>query len=301
MALRDQGKVYIEVGVNEVASKATNPNIPYGPDEVTSDIVAVAEAGATVVHFHARDNEGVQAWTDDEMCRRILADVAKESDIVTYPSYVHSMEHIWALAERPPEGTRLQFTPFDPAQHVGRRTLWDSEKNAFGKIDMGPNDPVQAGEAYPPELDRIAEYGLVPNIAAFNASDMRWIAFATQQGLLKQPLNLKLFFSDRWVHMSESDPDVIDFLISRLPEGTEYEAIVVPYAMTSPERCEQLWDRALDKGLGIRVGLGDSSMAFPNATNREMVERAVERIQKRGLEPASTADLLASIGQTSAV
>ena len=47
-------------------------------------------------------------------------------------------------------------------------------------------------------VDRFAELGLVPNIAVFNAADMRWVALAARIGILRQPLNIKLFFSDRW-------------------------------------------------------------------------------------------------------
>jgi uncharacterized protein (DUF849 family) len=150
-------------------------------------------------------------------------------------------------------------------------------------------------------LDRFAELGLVPNIAVFNAADMRWVALAARVGVLRQPVNIKLFFSDRWVSNNDPDPDVIDFLLSRIPEGIDHETVVVPYAMSSVERSEQLWERALDRGLGIRVGVGDCPWAFPTATNAEMVDRAVEMITRKGLTPATQADLRARVGAPAAV
>ncbi|WP_433598217.1 3-keto-5-aminohexanoate cleavage protein [Nocardia sp. CA-135953] len=295
MSLHDDGKVYLEVGVNEVVSKQDNPNVPYGADEVAPDVVSVIRAGATAVHFHARYDDGRQAWTDDEVSRRVLSAAAREVDVLAYPSYHGSLEHIWALAERPPAGTRLLLTPFDPVQHV-KRVLWLEEENRFGVVSFGPDDPNNSRPPYPPELDRFRELGLIPNIAVFNAADMRWVALAARIGILSQPLNIKLFFSDRWVSNNDPDPDVIDFLLSRIPAGIEHETVVVPYAMSSAERAEKLWERALDRGLGIRVGIGDCPWAFPTATNTEMVERAVELIQARGLEPATAADLRARCG-----
>ena len=48
-------KLMIEAAINELASKEQNPNVPYGPEEVARDAIACAKAGATIVHFHARD------------------------------------------------------------------------------------------------------------------------------------------------------------------------------------------------------------------------------------------------------
>lgn len=294
-SFRNQGKVYLEVGVNEVVSKEDNPNVPYGAEEVARDVVECIRHGATVVHFHARYHDGIQAWADDEVSRTVLGAAAEEVDPLAYPSYHGSLEHIWALAERPPAGTRLLLTPFDPVQHV-KRVLWLEDEGRFGVISFGPDDPNNSRPPYPPELDRFADLGLVPNIAVFNAADMRWVTLAARIGILRQPLNIKLFFSDRWVSNNDPDPDVIDFLLSRIPADVDHETVVVPYAMNSIERCEALWERALDRGLGIRVGIGDCPWAFPTATNAELVDRAVDLITRRGLSPATQADLRERVG-----
>ena len=47
-------KMMIEAAINELASKNHNPNVPYGPEEIAKDALACIEAGATIVHFHAR-------------------------------------------------------------------------------------------------------------------------------------------------------------------------------------------------------------------------------------------------------
>ena len=45
----------IEVGLNEGARKQRNPNVPYSPEEIAADFIASAAAGASIIHFHARD------------------------------------------------------------------------------------------------------------------------------------------------------------------------------------------------------------------------------------------------------
>ena len=48
-------KLIIEAAINEQAPKSDNPNVPYTVDEVVAEAIACADAGAAIVHFHARD------------------------------------------------------------------------------------------------------------------------------------------------------------------------------------------------------------------------------------------------------
>ena len=51
-------KLIIEVRMNEGARKDANPHVPYTPGEIVADALACAEAGAAIVHFHARRADG---------------------------------------------------------------------------------------------------------------------------------------------------------------------------------------------------------------------------------------------------
>lgn len=289
MSFRDEGKVYLEVGVNEDASKDENPNVPYGAEETARNMVECIQHGATAVQFHARYDDGRQAWVDHEVSRTILETAARDVDLLAYPGYAGSLDHIWSLAERPPAGTEPLFAPFDPAQHV-KRVLWLEDENQFKAADLAPGTSNGSHPSYPPELDRFTKLGLVPSIAVFNAVDLRWVVLAARIGILRQPLNIKLYFSDRWVSHNDPDPDVLDFLVSRIPKWIDHEIVVVPYAMSSAERRQELWEHALKRGLGIRVGVGDCPSIFRTVPNAQAVERAVNLITKQGLTPVTQDD-----------
>lgn len=293
MALRDSGRVVVEVGVNEVAFRDDACHIPYTPAEVAPDLAACGRAGVTLGHFHARYGDGRQAWLDTDITAEVLDRVRAELDLLSYPSYHRSLDLVWELAA----AGRLEIAPFDPVQHV-RRVLWQEESNDFGVVTFGPDDPERDRPPYPPELDRFTELGVVPNIAIFSVTDLRWVLLAARAGLFRQPLNLKMFFSDRWVSNNEPDPAILDFLLSRIPADIDHETVVAPYAMSSTERCEALWDAALERGLGVRTGLGDTPLLFPDATNPELAERLIVRVRKHGLEPATTAEFRARCGLT---
>ena len=79
-------KLIIEARVNEFMMREEgNPNVPYTPHEIAADAVKCREAGAAILHFHARRPDGApdhDAETYAETVGRILA----ASDILVHPT-----------------------------------------------------------------------------------------------------------------------------------------------------------------------------------------------------------------------
>ena len=50
-------KLIIDARLNEYTFREPNPNIPYAPEEIAADAAACVEAGASIVHYHAREPE----------------------------------------------------------------------------------------------------------------------------------------------------------------------------------------------------------------------------------------------------
>ena len=67
MGLFDEGKVVIRVGVNEMQPKSINPRVRYGPEEVAAEAIECARAGAAIIHFHSRTDDGAQRSTTTAM------------------------------------------------------------------------------------------------------------------------------------------------------------------------------------------------------------------------------------------
>ncbi|MFN0154346.1 MAG: 3-keto-5-aminohexanoate cleavage protein [Gaiella sp.] len=59
-----------------------SPHLPVTPEEIASEAVAAAEAGAAIVHLHARDPETGEPKQDTELFRRFLPTIAAQSDVV---------------------------------------------------------------------------------------------------------------------------------------------------------------------------------------------------------------------------
>ena len=115
MALADDA-VIIEVGLNEGAGRGINPHVPIGPDEVAADALRCRDAGATMVHWHARDPQSEdQRLGDTDLYAAALAPM-REAGLLGYPSYPvdgvlprNRLDHVWALHER----VGLELAPID--------------------------------------------------------------------------------------------------------------------------------------------------------------------------------------------
>jgi 3-keto-5-aminohexanoate cleavage enzyme len=75
-------KVIITVALNgSVPTKEMNPHVPLTPDELTQAAVRCREAGASIVHVHARDAQG-QPTLAAEVFAQIHAAICAESDVI---------------------------------------------------------------------------------------------------------------------------------------------------------------------------------------------------------------------------
>jgi uncharacterized protein (DUF849 family) len=293
MTLADDGRIIIEVGLNESASKQDNAHVGYGPEEVAADAAACAAAGAALGHFHARLDDGTQCWSGADIYRRAMALTAKLSDIVLYPSYFGDHSHIWSLCNDPPAGAPLSIASFDVAQEVTRPVMWDAHANTFRE----PPFEVAGEQRGPSDLvDRFRDLGLCVTVGAFDVGQLRWAVLAVQSGYLPTPCHVKVFLFDQLVTGPFADEAGLDAYLSQVPPGLDIELTVVPYTMRSPERTETLLRAALARGCHIRVGIGDNPTAYPGSRNAELVARAAELVRDAGYEPASPTDVRTRLG-----
>lgn len=80
-------KVIIEAAINgAVAKKTLNPNIAYSPQEIADDAIATCEAGAALVHFHARDPQtGKFVFEHGELYAEVYRHARAKSKVMIWP------------------------------------------------------------------------------------------------------------------------------------------------------------------------------------------------------------------------
>ena len=302
-------KLIIEVGLNEGALRADAPSVPYSPKEIADDIVACAEEGAAIVHFHARDPvTGANRLDDLDAYREAMADVrARGCDVLmyptypTYPPYVRDVEqrfhHVLALADDPV--LAMEIGPLD----MGSFNLIQFTGGEFSEMSYLQLEYSVYENPFSHLRRMLAEYGrraMIPSLAVFEPGHLRTAAAFLAPGLGSGPrATLKLFLSEQWLHGPLPDRQGLAayvHMLEALKLADAVEWFCVPYAMTSEETVDDLLEATVDAGGHVRVGIGDNPVAAGGRTNPELVSRAAELGHRYGREPASPTDVRSRCG-----
>jgi uncharacterized protein (DUF849 family) len=285
--------VLIEVGLNEATTRAQNPNVAYSPAECAKDAARCRDAGAAIVHWHARDpGSGDQRLGDAALSGEALA-AMRAADVLAYPSYPvdipveQRLDHVWALREQ----HGLAIAPVD----IGSVSvvIWDERSHDLVGIDASrARGVVDNPIAFTVDaLERARTLGMVASLGAFDVGFTRTMVLLHESGRLASPVFLKIFLSGAWAVGPFPSEEAIDFHLRQIPDGIDVEWVVVPYSLADAALIERLSRHALARGGGIRVGIGDNPSAYPDATNATLVEQAVDWCADAGRPVASTSDV----------
>jgi uncharacterized protein (DUF849 family) len=291
--------VIVEVGLNEAVDRAQHPHVPYSPRECADDARRCADAGAAVVHWHAREPvTGAARFGDAALYGEALAHLrAARTDVLAYPTYpvdgdpAGRLEHCWQLAL----DAGLEVVPVD----VGSVSvvLWDATSHDFLAVDALRAHGV-VDNPLPFVLDaigRAGDLGMLVSLGCFDVGFSRLVALLAESGRLRPPLFVKFFLSGAWTVGPEPSEAAIDLHVRQLG-GLDAEWVVVPYTLADPALVERLARHALDRGGGIRVGVGDNPVAAGDLTNAQLVDRAVAWAADAGRPVATAADVRARFG-----
>lgn len=89
-----------------IHTPSMSPHLPVTPEEIAASAIEAAEAGASVVHLHARDPETGRPTQDPEIYSRFLPVIAEASDVVI--NITTGGSPILTLEERLAPATRFQ-------------------------------------------------------------------------------------------------------------------------------------------------------------------------------------------------
>ncbi len=295
----ERDAVVIEVGLNEAAMREQNPNVAYTPRECATDALQCVDAGASVVHWHARDPlTGEQRLGDARLYGEAI-DAMGASDIIAYPTYPidtltldERLAHVWVLHER----HGLEIAPID----IGSVSIvvWDAQARDLVGSEMLRDRGVIANPLTftLDALERAYALDMTPSLGAFDVGFTRTMVLLWEAGRLRSPVFLKIFVSGSWAVGPFPTEEAIDFHLRQIPDDLDVEWVVVPYSLDDPALVERLCRHALERGGGIRVGIGDNPAAFPRASNHELVELAGRWCQDAGRPVATSGDVRRRFG-----
>jgi len=265
--LADEPVVVTAALTGGIHGKEANPNLPETPEEIGKAAGEVEAAGASVVHVHARTDNGERAFSTerfqaiDEAIRRYTDDVIVQHTTGATQAPTEN-RHLSLRTDPPPEMASLDMGPLNRYERL-------TSENTLATIDA--------------LYDEMADRGIKPELEVFNDGHLNEVHGLLDRRDLAEPVYATLIFGPGTL----TRPRPGNFLnaVDNLPEGALFNTLgfgrhQLPFATMG-----------ILFGGNVRVGLEDNVYYRQGElaeSNAQLVERVVRVAGELGREVADT-------------
>jgi 3-keto-5-aminohexanoate cleavage enzyme len=251
-----------------IPTKADNPNLPVTAAEIAADILRCHNAGATVFHIHARDENGLPTWKKEIYQQIITATRELIPNAIICGS---TSGRLWSDFEWRAEvlDTDIQLASLTP-----------------GSFNFPTGPSVNSPEAIKELARKMKDKGIKPEIEIFDRGMLDYSHYLIERGILPWPPYYNFFLGSLGTLAAE--PQHLTALTTGLGPDTLWSATGVG-RFQFRVNC---W--AIAMGGHVRVGLEDSIWMDQNkkdpASKVRQVERVVRVSRAMGREPTTPAE-----------
>lgn len=266
-----------------LASRRQCPGIPYTPVEIADEARRAFDAGASVVHIHARNEDGSPTFSP-----AVFAEIKKEVRarcpvLLNFSTGTISddvSEQCAYVSESRPEIAALNMGTMNYSKYSRARKQFDFDMifpNTYGKIEK--------------LLSAMNEAGVKPELECFDTGHTHGVWPLVDMGLLRPPLQFSFI-----VNVLGGVPGHVESLQLQtkiMPPGSEWEVIAISHGHW------RMLAASLVLGGNVRTGLEDH-LYLPSGematSNGEMVEALVSLVRGVGRRPATVDEARAILG-----
>ncbi|MFX0072966.1 MAG: 3-keto-5-aminohexanoate cleavage protein [Candidatus Hermodarchaeota archaeon] len=248
-----------------VTVKRQNPAVPYTPEEFGEEARKCYEAGASIVHIHARDPEKGNPTADLEQIRATLKAIKEQAPkiIINLSSAISTV-----VSERDRIAPVQKFKP--PLASLNTNSMNFSVGDfKTGKVIMGNKNvfvnDFRMVEKFAKEMKKA---GTKPEMEVYDYGGLYNMLFLNkQEDLFVKPLHFQLVFGV--LGGIPFSPSNLGNLLNLMPEGTTWSVCGVAKNQIMAGLTAAAW------GGHIRVGLEDN-IRMPNG---ELAKGSWEQVQ----------------------
>jgi len=257
--------------------------IPYTPVEIAEEARRCAEAGAAVVHIHAREDDGQPSFKVEKY-REIMDEIRRRSDIIinfSTGAVGIPMEHrVGHIARLKPEIGALNMGSMNYA-------IYSAKKKQF-YFDFVFANPFKDITYL---LERMNDGVVKPELEVFDNGHIGNTRPLLDQGILQAPLDFSLVMGV--LGGIPSTPRALQFQAESLPPGSTWKLVGIGRDQWP------LLAATLTLGGNVRVGLEDNFYFASGEMARGssyLVERAVRMCEDVGRQVATVAEAREMLG-----
>ncbi len=294
MPLAMNREVFITCAVTgSGATQDRSPHVPRSPAAIAESAIAAAEAGAAIVHCHVRDPETGAPSRDPALFREVTERIRDSAtDVVLNLTAGMGGDLLF-------DGTEAmdRMSPRSDMAGAAERVahLLDCRPEICtldcGTMNFAEADYVMVNT--PGMLRdmaaRMTAAGVRIEIEAFDTGHLWFARRLVEEGAIPEPVLLQLCMGVPWA--APDDLNTFMAMVNALPAGWHFSAFALgrhqmPYVAA-----------AVLAGGNVRVGLEDNLWLDKGvlATNAQLVERAVEIVERLGARVIGPAEVRARL------
>jgi len=271
-------KVIINAAITGmVPMKADSPHVPISVEEIVADARRCVDAGAAILHLHARDEMGLATYVP-EVYRGILRGVRAACPEVILCVSTSGRTH--KLFEQ--RSAVLEVT--DPAPEMASLTL--------GSMNFAKDASMNAPDMIRALGRRMLERGIVPELEVFELGMAEFTHYLIKQGVLQAPLYCNVLLGN--LGTLSATRSNLEACVRALPKETTWAAAGIGRFQLAMNTM------AIELGGHVRVGLEDNLWFDEGrttlATNAMFIERLVQIARRVGREIATAGEARQMIG-----
>lgn len=261
-----------------VHKKSDTPYLPVTVEEIIEDTIRCYKAGASIVHLHARDENGEPTY-QKELYARMISGIRRQCPdmiiCVTTSGRIHNT--------------------FEKRSDV--LDLEGDVKPDMASLTMGSLNFTNQASVNTPEMIqslalKMKEKGIVPEIEAFELGMINTVKVMINKGIFSPPYYINLLLGS--IYSIPATLFDLTHMVQSLPPGVTWAAAGIGKFQLKINTASIL------AGGHIRIGLEDN-IFYANgkttlATNEKLIQRAARLAKELGREIASPKEAREIIG-----
>ncbi len=260
------------------ASREQCPGIPYTPEEYAAESRRAFEAGASVVHIHARYADGQPSYRVEEYAAITEAILAETPDLIinfsTGAVAVPMEERVHHVTALKPELGALNMGSMNYAKYSSKR-----KSLIFDLVFANPFSDITF------LLEKMNSVDVKPECECFDTGHIGNVLPLIDMGLIEPPIQFSLILGV--LGGAPADARTLAHMASLLPERSTWEVIAI-----SRKQWEMV-AAAVSLGGNARVGLEDN-FYLPSGemagSNGDLVGAAARLVELSGRKVATTSE-----------